>query len=243
MQKPFVNKQDSVAGLRRYRRAGCAIFVAVAALLGTVATAAGGATPVRTGTPTFETAFSAKGEPASLYYKVTFAGREGPHTLQVWRDGQSRLRRRTDDAVDAYVVRDTSDPHEYQMTVVDYQKRITTRIDRDNLIRLGHFSDWFDLAHGLRHPVGQYRLIESAAPAGAAAPVAACRWYELQQGDDGHRICWSDRDRLPLVIWSQQKGVVWRVTEVERRQIATNTFDLHDTGFVRNDANADIDND
>ncbi|SPK77245.1 protein of unknown function (plasmid) [Cupriavidus taiwanensis] len=38
------------------------------------------------------------------------------------------------------------------MTVVDYSKRVTTRINRINLVRLGHISDWFDLAHGLRHP-------------------------------------------------------------------------------------------
>lgn len=240
MQKQFVNKAKTVAEARRHYRVAIAALLTGVAFLGPIAN---GATQVRTGTPTFETLFSAKGEPVSLYYKVTFAGREGAHTLQVWRDGQSRLRRRTDDAVDTYVVRDASDQHGYQMTVVDYKKRITTQIDRDNLIRLGHFSDWFDLAHGLRHPVGQYRLVETEAPPGIPAPVEGCQWYDLQQGNDGHRICWSGRDHLPLVIWSQQKGVIWRVTEVDRRKIAADTFELHDAGFVRNDANADINND
>lgn len=191
----------------------------------------------------FEAAFSASDEPAALYYRVTYEGRDGPHSLQVWRDGQSRLRRKTDDTLDTYIVRNPADPGEYQMTVVDYRKRITTRIDRNNLIRLGNFSDWFDLAHGLRHPSGAYELTASEAPAAAPTPISDCRWYALRQRDVTHRICWSVRDRLPLVIWQEQKGIVWRVTEVARKPIAADTFMLHDAGFVRNDANDDIDRD
>jgi hypothetical protein len=49
---------------------------------------------------------------------------------------------------------------------------------------------------------------------------------------------------LPLVIWSEFKGAaVWRVTAVQRKPIADDIFQLHDTGFVRNDADEDIDND
>lgn len=154
------------------------------------------------------------------------------------------LRRKTDEVLDTYVVRNSADPLEYQMTVVDYRKRITTRIDRNNLIRLGHFSDWFDLAHGLRHPVGEYRLAPTSAPAGAPIPASACRWYVLSQGNTLNRICWSAREHLPMVIWSDAKAsAVWRVTQVEHRPIGDDVFVLHDTGFVRNDANADIEGD
>jgi hypothetical protein len=193
---------------------------------------------------TFEAAFQTSGEPPALYYRAAFQGRDGPHALQVWRDGQTRLRRKTDEAVDTYITRDPSDPLPYQMTVVDYRKRITTRIDRDNLIRLGHFSDWFDLAHGLRHPAGAYRLTPAAAPANAPAPMAACRWYALTQGGDTHRICWSERESLPLVIWSDRAATaLWQVTAIERQPIAEATFTPRDAGFVRNDANDDMDKD
>uniref|UniRef100_C6BNR8 Uncharacterized protein n=1 Tax=Ralstonia pickettii (strain 12D) TaxID=428406 RepID=C6BNR8_RALP1 len=132
---------------------------------------------------TFESVFQSGDEPAALFYRAEFTGSDGVHVLQVWRDGQVRLRRKTDEVLDTYVVRNSADPLEYQMTVVDYRKRITTRIDRNNLIRLGHFSDWFDLAHGLRHPVGEYRLAPTSAPAGAPIPASACRWYVLSQGN------------------------------------------------------------
>ncbi|MDR0458368.1 MAG: hypothetical protein LBH10_04975 [Burkholderiaceae bacterium] len=227
MPKPFVNKWL------------CALAAGAALLCADMASAA--SAPGLT----FESVFNTRGEPAALYYRATFAGAGGAHTLQVWRDGQTRLRRKTDQAIDTYVVRGANNLPDYQMTVVDYRKRITTRINRDNLIQLGHFSDWFDLAHGLRHPAGAYRLVAAAAPAGAPAPVAPCRWYALtQDGGDTHRICWSARERLPLEIWSDQTAAaVWRVTQVDHRPVGAAVFQLHDAGFVRDNANADIDRD
>ena len=235
MPRRFASKRLVGGGAR------VALLAAGAALAGQGAHAARAA---EVAAPTFEATFAVKGEPAALYYTVAFVGADGPHTLQVWRDGQARLRRRTDDLTDTYVLRASSDPHGYQMIVVDYRKRITTRINRDSLVRLGHFSDWFDLAHGLRHPAGPYQLTASQRPEKAPAPIGPCAWYELRQADSAYRVCWSARDRLPLVIWSELKGAaVWRVTAVERKPIADDIFQLHDTGFVHNDADEDIDND
>lgn len=215
-------------------RAACALWCAF-----TVPPAIAG-----TAGATFESVFQADGEPAALYFRATFEGRDGTHTLQVWRDGQARLRRKTDDTIDTYVVRDPAEPLQYQMTVVDYRRRITTRIDRNNLIHLGHFSDWFDLAHGLRHPTGAYDLAPSAAPAGAPAPASACDWFALTQGGDTHRICWSTREHLPMVIWSDgSAAAVWQVASVGHGPIGGDVFVLRDAGFARNDANADIDRD
>ena len=229
MPKPSASKT-------RARAAGAALLCSVAAAQVAVA----GGKPAMS----FESVFQTGGEPPTLYYRAAFAGRDGAHTLQVWRDGQTRLRRKTDEAVDTYVTRSTADPLDYQMTVVDYRRRITTRIARNNLIHLGNFSDWFDLAHGLRHPAGAYRLTPATAPAGASKPVSACRWYALTQGNDTHRICWSAREHLPLVIWSDRAAAaVWRVTDVRRQPIGKDVFLRHDADFVHNDANDDIDND
>ncbi len=195
-------------------------------------------------TPTFESVFRAGAEPAALFYSATLESKDGAHTLQVWRDGQTRLRRKTDQAIDTYVARMAADSLEYQMIVVDYRRRITTRINRNNLIRLGHISDWFDLAHGLRHPVGRYELALTRAPARSPAPLTPCRWYALTEGQDTHHICWSARANLPMMIWSDRTdSVVWRVSEVDYGPIGDDTFVLHDAGFVRNDANADVDRD
>ncbi|MDR0479408.1 MAG: hypothetical protein LBH31_06325 [Burkholderiaceae bacterium] len=231
MPKLFANKKVGALATRAALLCGVAVAAPVAI--------AGG--PALT----FESVFQTRGEPPALYYRATFEGKDGAHTLQVWRDGQTRLRRKTDDAIDTYVLRSAADPLEFQMTIVDYRKRITTRIDRNNLIHLGNFSDWFDLAHGLRYPpAGAYRLVLATAPASAPAPVSACRWYALTQGQDTHRICWSAREHLPLVIWSDRTAsAVWRVTRVEHQPISNKVFQLHDTGFVHNDANDDIDRD
>ncbi len=231
MLKPCANKACTAL---------CILATATGILYATAATAK---SDKSANTPAFETTFLSKGEPSTLYYRVQFAAGGSAHSMQVWREGDRRLRRRTDDAVDTYVMRENVDPNDYQMIVVDYSKRITTRIDRNNLVRLGNFSDWFDLAHGLRHPVGPYQIAATDAPSKIDLPISACRWYEIQQGDATSRVCWSERERLPLVIWSASRGVVWRVTEVNRRSLPADIFNIHDIGFVRNDANADIEND
>ncbi|SPK77244.1 conserved protein of unknown function (plasmid) [Cupriavidus taiwanensis] len=53
--------------------------------------------------PTFDAVFGTRAEPAALFYRATFESKDGMHTLQVWRDGQTRLRRKTDRPVDIYM--------------------------------------------------------------------------------------------------------------------------------------------
>ena len=189
---------------------------------------------------TFEQAFSEKGEPATLHYRAVFTSRGTEHQLEVWRDGERRLKRRTDEAIETYAFRKPGDS-EFQMSILDRKKRIHTRIDRTNLYRIGNFTDWFDLSHGLKHPMGEYRLAKARTPDGA--PKAACRWYDLTQDKRTTHICWSEQSRLPLVIQAQDGKVVWRVATWDRKPISAKTFAIHDEGFVRNDANQDIERD
>ena len=64
------------------------------------------------------------------------------HRLEVWRDGDVHLKRRTDDRVEIVVLRPAGDT-EWKMTVLDLKRRIRTDVDRTNLIRIGRFGDWF----------------------------------------------------------------------------------------------------
>ncbi|MFA5914569.1 MAG: hypothetical protein WCV99_23470 [Sterolibacterium sp.] len=192
--------------------------------------------------PTFEQIFSAKGEPAALHYRAVFISKGAEHRLEVWRDGDRRLKRRTDDAIEIYVLREPGDA-EFRMSILDMEKRIHTRIDRTNLYRIGNFTDWFDLAHGLRHPMGEYRVAKARAPDAAPKPIAACQWYDLTQDQRTTHICWSAQSRIPLAIQAQEGEVVWRVTALDQKPIPVKTFDIHDAGFVRNDANQDIERD
>lgn len=190
----------------------------------------------------FDRAFSDRDEPASLHYRAVFSARGSEHRMEVWRDGQRRIKRRTDDAVEIYAWREPGQA-EFSLSILDLNRRIHTRVDRGNLYRIGSFTDWFDLAHGLRHPPGDYRIAEVRAAVDAPAAIGACRWYALTQGARTDRICWSSRDRLPLLIQAADGQVVWKVVQVDRAPIAARTFDIHDEGFVRNDANQDIERD
>lgn len=189
----------------------------------------------------FDQAFSAKGEPRTVHYQATYVSNGAEHQMEVWRDGDARLKRRTDDAVEIYAFRKPKDA-EFSMSVLDLKKHIHTRIDRTNLYRLGNFTNWFDLSHGLKHPAGDYRIASASAPENATS-VANCQWYDLSEGERTSHICWSKESRLPLLILAQNGKTVWKITLLERKSIPANTFQIHDEGFVQNDANQDIEND
>lgn len=190
----------------------------------------------------FEQIFSDKGEFGALHYQAVFTSKGAQHQLEVWRDGERRVKRRTDDAVETYAFHKPGDP-EFNMSILDMKKRINTRIDRTNLYRIGNFTDWFDLAHGLKHPTGAYRVSRVQAPDGAPKAIKACQWYDLTQDTRTTHICWSAQSRIPLVIQAQGGEVVWKVTSLDQKHIPAHTFDIHDEGFIHNDANQDIESD
>jgi hypothetical protein len=190
----------------------------------------------------FEQVFSDQGEPVALHYQAEFTSKGARHQMEVWRDGGQRVKRRTDDAIETYAFRKAGDP-EFHMSILDMKKRIHTRIDRTNLYRIGNFTDWFGLAHGLNHPKGEYRIAKAQTPDGVTKAIKDCRWYDLTQGKRTTHICWSVQSRIPLLIQTQEGEVVWKVTALDMNHISAKTFEIHDEGFVHNDANQDIESD
>ena len=222
---------------RRPAAAGCRAGVFVAGLV--LAVTAAGAAPAPAEDLDFDRVFAAGRDDGQAYYAATYRldGRE--HRIEVWRDGSQRIRRRTDDAVDTYLVRPVGQV-EWTMSVLDRERKIRTDVDRTNLLRIGHFTDWFAQAHSLTRPRGPYRLTRSgAAPAGAAA-IGPCRWYRLEQAGRSSEVCWSTSARVPLVIRSSEGEVVWRVTRLASGPFPAGVFAIDDRGFVHNDANRDI---
>jgi hypothetical protein len=189
--------------------------------------------------PSFDDVFNTKGEPRLLHYQAVYRSSGTEHSLEVWRDGDRRLKRRTDKNIESYLFREPGST-EFQMSVLDPKKKIRTRIGRTNLYRIGSQIDWFDMAHGLKHPIGPYTVAKAQTPAGAPKAVENCQWYDLAQGGRTTHICWSARDRLPVLIQTQKGEVVWRLTGGDRKTIPEKTFQIHDEGFVLNDANEDI---
>jgi hypothetical protein len=191
---------------------------------------------------TFEQAFSASGEPRATHFEAEYVARGSTHRIEVWRDAERRIRRRTDDAAEIYALRKAAKP-DFHLAVLDLKRKLRTDIDRDKLYRIGNFTDWFDLGHGLRHPMGKYTLVAAKAPAGGPTPAEPCQWYNLAQSGRVTYVCWSVASRVPILIQDQVGATVWRVTKVDHKAILETVFQIADTGFVRTDANEDIDRD
>jgi hypothetical protein len=190
----------------------------------------------------FEQAFSDRGEPAAIHYEAVYQIGSAQHRIQVWRNGNRQLKRRTDDAVETYLNRTDGGP-DYRMSVLNLKRRIHTTIDRTNLFRIGNYTEWFDIAHGLRTPRGEYQLIEIDAPPGAPAALEPCGWFELSQNAQVSQICWSAQSRLPMLIVGKDAQLLWRITQVSREPISAQVFRINAPGFVHHDANQDIDRD
>lgn len=191
---------------------------------------------------TFEQAFHTKGEPQATHFEASYVAHGATHQVEVWRDGERRIKRRTDDAAETYALRKAGGP-DFHLSVLDLKRKIRTDIDRDNLYRIGNFTDWFDLGHGLRHPVGEYRLVASDAPVSSEKPAEPCKWFSLTQAGRLSHVCWSASSSLPVLIQAEDGHTIWRVTNVDHKPIAATVFQIQDVGFIRTDANQDIERD
>ncbi|WP_010163144.1 hypothetical protein [Sphingomonas sp. PAMC 26617] len=193
-------------------------------------------------TLSFDRTFSAAGEPAFLHYNVLFASNGAVHRMELWRDHDRSIKRVTDAALVTYATRKGKDAG-YTLKVLDLKRRISTVIERTNLYRIGSFTDWYDLGHGLRHPKSAYRLVAAKAPAGMPRIGRPCRWYDLIEGSRTTHVCWDEQAKLPLLMAPASGPPIWRVTAIDQRPIPAATFVADDRGFIRNDANRDIEAD
>lgn len=190
----------------------------------------------------FDKTFNAVGEPRQLHFQATYKLNAADHTTELWRDRDQRLKRRTDDVVETFVFEPAKET-EWRMVVLDLKHKVRTDIDRTNLFRVGHFTDWFSLSHALTRPSGAYQLVATSAPKSAEKPVADCRWYALNRNGTDSKLCWSAKVRLPLMITAADGAVQWRVTQLDVKPVTVDTYKVMDSGFARNDANADINDD
>jgi len=188
----------------------------------------------------WERVFSGRGAPASVYFRARYEDAQGQgHTLEVWRDGQRRLKRRTDDALVLYVTRAGG---EDRYDLVDLARGVRIKVDRTSLYRIGVFSDWSALAHVLVRPAGDAILTAAADRPRQRTPAGECRWYRVEPA--GQEICWSARWRLPLYIQARDfKGdrrTIFTVLEARRDLGGPGTFDVPSAGLVELDAAADM---
>lgn len=190
----------------------------------------------------FETAFAASAAPRTSHAVVLYRAADGQHRLELWREGETRLRRDTDGRLTTIAVHRAGDPA-YRLDLFDHARRIHTVVDRDSLYRVGRFTDWQDLAHGLRHPVGRYSVREVSAVRSAPASAAPCRWIELATPKRRSLICWSAAETLPMLILGPDGRPVWRVAALDHRPIPPGIFRPSARGYVLNNAREEISGD
>lgn len=190
----------------------------------------------------FDRVFTASGESAWLHARVRYVAGRRVHALELWRDHDRRIKRRTDGTVATFVTHRPGSA-DFSMTILDRARRISTTVKRTNLYRIGSFTDWFALGHGLAHPKAAYRLIPSTPPQALPKPVAPCRWYALVSQGRTSQICWDAAHRLPLLIVGGDGNLIWRAMAIDTRPVAPEVFTIDDRGYVRNDANRDIERD
>lgn len=189
----------------------------------------------------FDQVFVSRGQPRTIHFTATYITRSGEHHLELWRDGDRRVRRHTDESADSYVTHIGTD-EDWQMVILDHRRKLSSTIDRQSLLKLGTVTDWFDLAHGLNRPFGTHQVARASAPPKLVdQPVGVCEWYSLSQNGRISLICWSQGLRIPLLIaGSEDSRAVWRIDKVDTRRIDPSVFQVSARGYMKNDASKDI---
>jgi len=188
----------------------------------------------------FDRIFSAKNEPKSVYFLASYVTKTGDHQLEVWRQAD-QLRRKTDTSSDAFVTKKPG-PEDWSMVILDHQKKIASQIDRMSLLKIGSFTDWYDLGHGLTRPFGPHVVMESkSVPKIKVSPIEPCTWYDLTQKGLTSQVCWSNRVKLPLlIVGNDHQTITWRIQTLKTDPIRREIFLVNDKGYIRNNASKDI---
>jgi hypothetical protein len=190
----------------------------------------------------WDEAFPTASAPPNVYFQARYRDARGErHRLQVWREADARLRRKTDEAVDISVERDLSGRYVYR--VVDRAKNAVVATDRASLYRTGLFLEWRGLAHVLDVPRGSYQITRIAVVLQETAH-GPCVWFRLETTQPSPAvsdICWSSRWGLPLIIRAPGAGEMdhFRIEEVRTFVPDASTFAVSPEGLLRIDAGPD----
>ena len=159
----------------------------------------------------WEAAFPVESAARDVYLDAHFLGSDGAtHRLQLWRHGTEFLHRRTDEALDLYLSQ-AGKKGDYAYRLVDHHRRVSMAVSRNQLYRIGVFSDWFGLAHVLDRPKTEF--VVRASPALPKEKPTGCSWRLLVRGGKGSsehsRICWSAQWGVPLAIRTRGPRGEW----------------------------------
>lgn len=190
--------------------------------------------------PRFDQAFATDAAPAHFHARLAYRAPDGVHHVELWRDGATRVRRDTDGRLITIATRRRAQDADFRLDLFDQRRRLHTLVNRNSLYQVGRFTDWDDLAFGIRRPAGRYHLTALTQQGNALAP---CRWFALESAGQRTQICWSREQAFPMVIRDGGGKVLWRVTAFDRAAPAAAVFRPDDSGYIVNNATRDISGD
>ena len=161
----------------------------------------------------------------SVHVRAHYVDAAGTHTLELWRDGDRRLRRDTDGKLSLWAQRRGGD---FDYHLADRNRKMLVHVAGGNLHRIGVFQGWNELAHIVVRPHGDVAVERRGSGRG-------CRWYRIGARD----LCWSARYALPLVI-EEAGRVVFTIDELSPGHPDSRVFELP-SGMAEIDANDDLD--
>jgi len=217
--------------------------LALAALAALAALTLNGAARAEAKPLAWDDVFSLRDAPKGVHLKASYLDAKGAsHDLEVWRDGDARLRRRTDDKIDLFA--EKTGTGEYAFHLVDLDKKRLIEVSRTNLYRIGVFTDWSALAGMLTRPKGAHTLRPDVRPR-QKTRAGECRWIRLEvQAGGAKEICWSDRFKVPLIIQTPAPNTgfttVFEVKQIEAKVPGAEVFKIARQGLTVIAADQDI---
>jgi len=195
--------------------------------------------------PSWDSVFSLSGAPKGVHLTASYLDSKGrSHSLELWRDGDSRLRRRTDDKLDLFA--EKTKGGDYTFRLVDLAAKRLFEVSRTNLARIGVFPDFPALAGILARPKVAHSLHRDGRPI-ERTRVGDCGWVRLDvKGSGSKDICWSDRFKVPLLIKAPTTAggpatIQFEVKQIEAKVPSAEVFKVPQRGLHVIRADQDID--
>ena len=188
--------------------------------------------------PAWERAFDVSAAPANVHFRGSYLDAKGKeHRFEVWRQGDTRLVRNTDDRLVLHAIRGDNGSYVYKL--VDKSRRVVIDVRQENLYRLGRFTDWASLSTMIERPAQPHRIVDGKRS--QTTSLGVCRWYRVELEQQSEEICWSRAWGLPLLMRDPSaKGPFQFKIEGADRDPKPAAFRLDERGLLAVHADEDI---
>lgn len=173
--------------------------------------------------------FDATG-PAYTHYRARVVDGAGKaHRLEVWRDGDRRVRRLTDDRVEMFAERRANG---VALVVHDRGSQRTYTADAQEMLGMGRTIHWTDVAYGLRLPVvdaaGGPPLTGGQEVRTKVPGVESCQEYTVGTGRQRFSFCWSAALKLPVTVKTGRGVTLFQLEEASTEALPATIFEAPD---------------